>query len=274
MHSYRRTLASIASVLLGCGGPALQPDSEDGAFSGGTGAGDGTGGEGVELGSGSGGSSTESSGGPDGSCTSDVDCDDADACTIDTCVAGADAEVSIGQCEHQSAGSECGELPPAVESCEPGCADKASAVFPPATPLGPSQLPASCSSGFEMNRTKDVFTIEAPGGSAARTLEVEIATYTAPDHIRISGIDKNGVEYPLVENCSMRTATYADPTGDGCSRPPDETIRRYTVNLEAGTKSLTFDTSGACTPTYLRVLGLCDFEVTPFFPGCQFRLLP
>jgi hypothetical protein len=221
--------------------------------------------------------STESSGGPDGSCTSDAQCDDANDCTADSCIAGGDAEVSLGQCVHEAAapGTECGDLPPAIESCAVGCADAASAVFPVATPLGQSQLPADCSSGFEMNRPgKKVFTIAAPGGSAARTLEVDIATYTAPDHIRISGIDQNGSEYTLVENCSMRTATYGDPTGDGCARPPDETIRRYSVELKAGTTSLTFDMTGACTPTYLRVLGLCDFDIAPFFTGCRFRLIP
>ncbi len=46
------------------------------------------------------------------------------------------------------------------------------------------------------------------------------------------------------------------------------------MSITAGTKSLSFDMTGACTPTYLRVLGLCDFDVTPFFPGCQFRLIP
>lgn len=274
MYSYRTLLGGLACVLFaGCGGSDAPPVETAGASSS-AGAG-GTGGETVDFTSGSG--AGESSGGPDGSCASDADCDDADACTTDTCVAGGDAEVSLGQCEHEpsSAGSECGDLPPPVESCAPGCADPASAVFPPAISLAASKLPASCASGFEMNRpAKEVFTIEAPGGSAARTLEVEIATYTAPDHIRISGIDQNGAEYTLVENCSMRTATYADPTGDGCSRPPDETIRQYAVELKAGTKSLTFDMTGACTPTYLRVLGLCDFDVAPFFSGCRFRLIP
>ena len=32
--------------------------------------------------------------------------------------------------------------------------------------------------------------------------------------------------------------------------------------------------TGACTPTYMRVLGLCDFEVPTFFPGCGFRSIP
>jgi hypothetical protein len=95
----------------------------------------------------------------------------------------------------------------------------------------------------------------------------------APDHLRITGVDASDNEYTLVDTCSLQTATYPDPT-DGCTRPPDDSIRQFKATVEAGTTSLTFDYTGACTPNYMRVLGLCDFAVTPFFPGCQFRLIP
>jgi hypothetical protein len=275
MHSYRMLLGCLASMLLiRCGGSESRPGQEDAPPSSTGSSTGGTGGESIELEPASG--SGASNGGSEGSCSSDAECDDGDACTTDACAESSDGEFSAGQCTHELVqGSDCDELPPAVESCQAGCADAASAVFPAATPIEASKLPAACANGFEMNRPpQQVFTIEAPGGSADRTLEIDIATYTAPDHIRISGVDQNGVEYTLLENCSMRTATYADPTGDGCSRPPDETIRQYTVQLKAGTKSLSFDMGGACTPTYMRVMGLCDFDITPFFSGCRFRVLP
>jgi len=127
------------------------------------------------------------------------------------------------------------------------------------------------------NSQMDGFTATAisPNGSSAAALNIEIATYEEPDHIRITGVDANGVEYTVVDTCSMQTATYMDPTKGGCIRPPDDSIRQYQVNLKAGTKSLTFDVSGGCTPWYLQVLGLCEFTFTaPKNAGCRFRTIP
>ena len=121
------------------------------------------------------------------------------------------------------------------------------------------------------NSQMDGFTATAisPSGSSAGPLNIEIATYQMPDHIRITGVDASGVEYTLVDTCAMQTATYEDPT-NGCTRPPDDSIRQYQVNLKAGTKSLTFDVSGGCTPWYLQVLGLCEFTFTePKNAGCK-----
>jgi hypothetical protein len=149
-------------------------------------------------------------------------------------------------------------------------------AFPPPLPIEPPGLPPGCAGGFEMNNTQTgSFTAPAlaPGGANGVTLDVQIATYKAPDHIRITGVDAADHDYTLVDTCDLQTATYGDPT-NGCTRPPDDSIRQYKATVKPGTKSLTFDVSGACTPHYLRVLGLCGFALAPPFPGCKFRLIP
>ena len=236
------------------------------------------------------------------SCSSDAQCGgDGSACTIAACVPfGGDA--GAGRCAYLPApvGTACDDgnactsgdactvdalcvgttngtcVPPPVDtSCPAGCAS-GTPDFPAAVPLVPPVLPASCSGGFEMNNAPpQLYKVESisPGGAQARTLDVEIATYLAPDHIRITAVDASDTVYALVDTCSLQTSDYSDPT-NGCTRPPDDSIRQYKVSITAGTKSVSFDMTGACTPTYLRVLGLCDFDVTPFFAGCGFRLIP
>lgn len=133
-------------------------------------------------------------------------------------------------------------------------------LVPKWTPLAPT-VPNECLAGFEMNRLENaVHTLTSAAGSRAITLEVDIATYTASDAIRISAIDGNGNATILVDTCRMRTAEYADPTG-GTTRPPEDSIRDFRVNLPAGTKQLVIDNTNASTPTYVRVLGLCDFTM-------------
>jgi hypothetical protein len=128
------------------------------------------------------------------------------------------------------------------------------------TPLAPT-VPAVCLTGFEMNRfERGIHVLDSAQGSRAITLEVDIATYTAADAIRISAVDGSGNETILVDTCRMRTAEYADPTG-GTVRPPEDSIRDFRVNLPAGTKQLVIDNTYAETPTYIRILGLCDFDI-------------
>lgn len=195
-------------------------------------------------------------------------CTDGDACSSgDACQAG--------KCKPKVANT-C--LPPPVdETCAPGCATGTDQVNP-AVPLVPHGLPAACDGGFEINNPKktEAYTIKSKSaqGSAATSLDIQLATYTAPDHVLITGKRKDGTTYKLVDTCTIKTATYADPTMGGCKRPPDDSIRQYKVDLEAGTTSLTFDFAGHCSPTYLRVLGLCEFEVTQFAAGCTFRVIP
>jgi hypothetical protein len=223
-----------------------------------------------------------------GTCRSDNDCNDGDECTVDVCERG-EGEFTTGLCGHapttcrdNKEGKDGGTtkpppdttLPPAVDTtCAPGCV-AAKKTFPPAATLI-SSAPSTCTKGFEINNPKSgtTYTIKRVRGTGAVPLEVQFATYLAPDHIKLVGITATG-EYPVVDTCTVQTATYADPTKGGCTRPPDETIRQYAVTLRAGTTALRADFTGVCSPIYLRVRGLCDFDVTPFTTGCTFRAVP
>jgi hypothetical protein len=135
--------------------------------------------------------------------------------------------------------------------------------------------PADCTGGLELNNpAKGVYKIvsKSPAGAAAGLLEVQFATYQQPDHIRITGVTAGG-EYVLVDTCTVKTAKYSDPT-DGCSRPPDDSIRQLSVLMKAGTTAIKVDFDGVCSPIYLRIRGLCQFDVKPFYAGCGFRVLP
>jgi hypothetical protein len=182
--------------------------------------------------------------------------------------------VGLGGANESSSSATASSTTGAIEPCPVGCA-MGTPTFPPAVHLLPPELPLDCLGGFEENNTEGSFVATAlsPAGAHTITLDVEIATYKAPDHVRITGVDATDATYVLVDLCDLRTALYSDPT-NGCTRPPEDSIRQYLVEVTEGTKSLTFDTTGACTPFYLRVLGLCDFQVAPPVPGCGFRLIP
>lgn len=141
----------------------------------------------------------------------------------------------------------------------------AGVLFPPAVAL-PDSVPADCLRGFEMNNFHGTWSTDSLtlAGSRAIELEVDVATYQAPDDIRISGT-VNGAERDLFATCRMQTSTYGDRTG-GLIRPQDDCIREFRLDLPTGTTRLTFDFSNATTPTYIRVLGLCDFDLQPPAP--------
>jgi hypothetical protein len=207
------------------------------------------------------------------SCMSAADCTNGPVCTIASCVVSGNQETQTGTCQY-APNPGCGLF---TQMCPVGCAMGTSS-YPAAVPLLPTNTPPNCSGGFELNNSdmaSFTATATSPNGSSAAPLDIEIATYLVPDHIRITGIDANNQEYTIVDTCQMQTATYADPT-NGCERPPDDSIRQYQVNIQAGTKSLKFDVSGGCTPWYVRVLGLCEFSFTPptTTPSCAFRTIP
>ena len=123
-------------------------------------------------------------------------------------------------------------------------------------------------------------TISGNGSREGLVLEVDIATYVVPDIIRITGTTSDNsagenADYLLLDTCRMRTALYPDPTA-GMRRPPEDSIREYRLPLRAGTKSLTFDFTQSNSPTYIRVIGLCDFNLTaaPVDNAFQWRRLP
>lgn len=224
-------------------------------------------------------------GGDTRTCTTDEACDDGDACTVDTCddsgeLGGFCASTPIPGCEEDGGAGGSGEYggtdepetptpggagDPIDASCDDG--SHQAPVFLPYEPLGEVDLPSSCDDGFEWQVCQSSLVIDAPSGSAAGALVVDLATYTMPDRLRIVGERADGSSYVLMDTCRVRTAEYSDPT-DGNTRPPEDSIRRFELELEAGTRSLTIDSAQAGTPYYLRVLGLCAFDLEPEGETC------
>ncbi len=237
-----------------------------------------------------GGSSNTDGGGTDGGCFtpppntcsgSDKQCDDGNPCTQDTCK----AEGEFFKCTYTPI-SNCQGDPtaPIDSSCNQtlGC-NTATSITVPYVPLVTPNLPATCNSGFEwqsgmyLGDCDSKYVVTASGdptcGTASdRTVWVDIATYTAGDRLRITAVGNDNQPYVVLDTCRIRTWDQADPT-DGKTRPPDATIRQFKIVVKAGTKSLEFDSTNACTPWYMRVLGLCDFEPLPPMskPACAWR---
>ena len=101
-----------------------------------------------------------------------------------------------------------------------------------------------------------------PAGSQGLTLDLDFATYTAPDGILITGMDGDCQPYVLFESCRLKTADKSwSAYGNGMERPDDIAIRQFDLKLLPGTTELTFDFSRVTSPMYIRVLGLCDFDL-------------
>jgi hypothetical protein len=153
--------------------------------------------------------------------------------------------------------------------------------FPPQEAPKAPTVPNECLAGFEMNNLIDKsFTLHALNpaqGSRAITLELDVATYRKEDTIKIVGVKTDGSTYTMFHTCRLRTWDLVDWTG-GKRRPDrDErptrvndrpgtltektSIREFRPVLQAGTKAIRFNFKGADSPTYIRVLGLCDFRV-------------
>ena len=89
----------------------------------------------------------------------------------------------------------------------------------------------------------------------------------------MTGADASGATYTLLDTCRLQTSTTGDPTG-GTSRPPDQTIRQFRIQVKQGTTQLTFNFAGVLSPMYIQVLGLCDFNVTSFASATSWRAVP
>lgn len=217
-----------------------------------------------------GGSSTPT--GP--SCTTDADCADGGRCVDVT----QDPEFPTRVCMGGDGGggggggSSTGCDPTIDPTCtvDATCGTTGSAsmdYYPPFVPLVPPQVPATCANGFEINNSYPlVYTIDSKtaAGSRAITLDLDIATYTASNWITIRGVDANGQTYVLLDTCRMKTWDQADPTSPrGHTRPLDETIRQFRVDVRPGTTQLSFDFSKmeCSTPFYVKAVGLCDFDI-------------
>jgi hypothetical protein len=297
--AHRAVALAAAPVLVGylaCAGCGVSKEAQfaSGDDSGGGGPGDDATGGG---GGGGGGSSSGGSGGSglhlgDGStgvraCSEDSDCNGSNPCVTYVCPP-ATGEVVVRTCVFASmsdAGSCHDAGAPSVDAGMQGLApiDPACTagglllpVFPPATPLLPPDVPASCHNGFEIGDATigSSYTLmsKTPKGAAAITLDVDFATYLQADGVVVTGVGPAGT-YTLLDTCRLQTSTMGDPTG-GTSRPPDDTIRQFRIAVEQGTTELTFDFAGVVSPMYIQVLGLCDFDVTQDTAATWWQAVP
>jgi hypothetical protein len=196
------------------------------------------------------------------------------AATVD---AGRDAIVLFDA--GMDAAADVGPVPPVLQNIDPACGtgENAPIVYPPYVPLTPPDLPAGCSNGFELGDADhgSVYVIESNvvGGAAAITLDVQYATYKEPDGTIIEAVGPTGTATTIFDSCRMQTWTSGDPSG-GVVRPPDATIRQFKVAMPAGTSELIFNFGGVVSPMYIQVLGLCDFDVTPFSAARWWQAVP
>jgi hypothetical protein len=152
------------------------------------------------------------------------------------------------------------------------------ADFPPFRPLLPRDVPLDCTNGFELGGANggcgnSTYTLRAPRteGSRAITLDVDFATYRAPDGVTITAIDASGSPYTLLQSCRLQTSEDAGPSTE---RPTFDTIRQFRLGVREGTREIRFDFGAVTTPMYIEVLGLCDFDVTPYSHAAFWRAIP
>jgi hypothetical protein len=200
-------------------------------------------------------------------CHTDADCDDGDPATTDTCnVSTPGGEFPTGTCLHVA----CDGGPSCItEAVDPACSlADAGVVYPPFVSLTAPDVPQDCANGFQIADPKGApsYTIVATSsaGSRALTLDLDFATYMAPDGLLITGVDGSCKEYVVFSSCRMKTADLDQGHyTDGKHRPDDVAIRQFHLALRPGTRSLTFDFSRITTAMYFQVLGLCDFALPP-----------
>lgn len=154
-------------------------------------------------------------------------------------------------------------LAPIDIACQADQKNKAYPVQYPAIQSSMQQtVPANCRSGIEFNNFHRSLVLDAtnPEGSQTFKLEVDVATYKAPDTLRIVAVDGQGVEQVIFSSCRMQTANVPDPS-DGKSRPTTDVIRFFRPLLPKGTRQLKIDFDNSNTPSYMKITGLCDFTI-------------
>ncbi len=206
-------------------------------------------------------------------CTKDSDCTGGATCII----SDPGSEVPTGICTQVQCdgGASC-----SMQAVDPTCSvADASVEYPPYVPLYPPDVPTTCANGFEVCDAEGaplyVIHSTSPAGSRALTMDLDFATYVAPDGLLITGIGPCNEEYVLFDSCRISTASSSESSyTDGMERPEDVAIRQFHIALLAGTTQLTFDFSRVVSPMYFQVLGLCDFALPPT-PGVGwFSLVP
>lgn len=190
---------------------------------------------------------------------SDADSDGDSDSDADSGMDSDDDEVDIGD---DYATEQDDVLAPLDSACAVGGVVSGKVPVAPASSGLKDIVPDSCRSGIEFNNLeRSTFRLDAKSVSSKTIpLEIDVASYTAFDHMRLIAETEDG-DVVVMNTCRLRTADYADPT-DGNTRPPTDTIREFRLKLPAKTKALKFDWTDATTPTYIRVIGLCNFDKT------------
>ena len=210
-------------------------------------------------------------------CQSDADCNDGNPATTDVCQMMSGGEFPTGTCLHIACD---GGLNCAMQAIDPGCSGKdAGVVYPPFVPLTPPDVPASCANGFQLADAlgAPLYVIHSMTAAGARaiTLDLDFATYTAPDGLLITAVDSSCRQYALFDSCRLKTADQGENAyTNGKHRPSDPAIRQYHLALRPGTTQITFDFSRVVSPMYVQVLGLCDFTLPPAQGVGWFALVP
>ncbi len=93
----------------------------------------------------------------------------------------------------------------------------------------------------------------------AQQVTVSLATYEGADDIRLSAY-VSGAWADIFAPGKISTWTNGDPT-NGTTPPPASTIRTFTAMIPQGAEKVKLDASRARTQFYLKVSGLCGFNV-------------
>jgi len=142
---------------------------------------------------------------------------------------------------------------PAVESRAASC-----------TPVGCVACNDSSDYVLQRGSSNPVYavTAEIPATTPlaqAQQVTVSLATYEGADDIRVSAF-VGGAWADILAPGRISTWTNGDPT-DGTVPPPANTIRTLTALIPQGAEKVKLDASRARTQFYLKVSGLCGFNV-------------
>ena len=154
------------------------------------------------------------------------------------------------------------------------CPDPGADSSPPYITLAPPDVPTCCANGFEIGNASPgssyVLSATAMGGARAITVDIDYATYRDADEVVVTAVGASSASTTILDTCKLITSSDGDPT-QGLTRPPDDTIRQYHMQVPAGTTQLEFNFAGVVSPMYIRALGLCDFDVATFSKAVSWR---
>ena len=174
---------------------------------------------------------------------------------------------------------------PAIDNRCSASIDPKKAYLPPWWERPSLEKDLQCDTGFELwNGATQDFTIQSnlPAGTVSdRIVELDFATYRAPNALTVYGTRKDGSRYLIFDSCLMSTSPYAEgkalglsphPVINGKKRPVEESIRYFQLRIEAGTVALSFHQKGN-TPFYIRMNQLCEFGASMKPKGAKGKFL-